>query len=53
MRDLRTFLKNRFNPGSAGVNYVNNTPDSSGNYDFTKVEKYLATVSIVDLPAFR
>lgn len=34
-------LKNRFNPGSAGVNYVNQTPNSAGEYDFSKVEKVL------------
>ena len=34
-------LKNRFNPGSAGVNYVSETPDSKGNYDFSRVEKVL------------
>ncbi len=34
-------LKNRMNPGSAGVNYLSQAPDSSGNYDFSKVEKVL------------
>ncbi len=34
-------LKNRLNPGSAGVNYLSETPDSSGEYDFSKVEKVL------------
>lgn len=34
-------LKNRFNPGSAGVNYVSEIPDSSGKYDFSKVSKVL------------
>ncbi|MBK8881977.1 MAG: DUF4091 domain-containing protein [Bacteroidales bacterium] len=34
-------LKHRFNPGSAGVNYVSQTPDSKGEYDFSKVEKVL------------
>ena len=34
-------LKNRFNPGSAGVNYVSETPNYSGEYDFSKVEKVL------------
>jgi hypothetical protein len=34
-------LKNRFNPGSAGVNYVSEKPDSKGNYDFTRVEQVL------------
>jgi hypothetical protein len=34
-------LKNRFNPGSAGVNYLSETPDSSGSYDFSKVGKVL------------
>ncbi|MBI5008173.1 MAG: DUF4091 domain-containing protein [Bacteroidia bacterium] len=34
-------LKNRFNPGSAGVNYVSEKPDNKGNYDFSKVEKVL------------
>ena len=35
-------LKNRFNPGSAGVNYISQTPNSEGIYDFTKVEKVLS-----------
>ncbi len=35
-------LKNRFNPGSAGVNYVSPLPNSSGEYDFSKVEKVLS-----------
>jgi hypothetical protein len=35
-------LKNRFNPGSAGVNYVSMTPDTRGEYDFSKVEKVLS-----------
>jgi len=35
-------LKNRFNPGSAGVNYVSMVPNSSGEYDFSKVEKILS-----------
>jgi hypothetical protein len=35
-------LKNRFNPGSAGVNYVSQTPDSSGEYDFSDVEQVLS-----------
>jgi hypothetical protein len=35
-------LKNRFNPGSAGVNYVSQTPDNAGVYDFSKVEKVLS-----------
>ena len=34
-------LKHRFNPGSAGVNYVSQTPNSAGEYDFSKVEKVL------------
>jgi hypothetical protein len=34
-------LKNRFNPGSAGVNYVSETPDGDGNYDFSRVEEVL------------
>jgi hypothetical protein len=34
-------LKNRFNPGSAGVNYVSQTPNNDGVYDFSKVEKVL------------
>jgi hypothetical protein len=29
------------NPGSAGTRYVDQTPDASGNYDFTRVEKVL------------
>lgn len=35
-------LKNRFNPGSAGVNYLSEKPDKKGKYDFSKVEKILA-----------
>ena len=35
-------LKNRFNPGSAGVNYLSMLPNSSGEYDFSKVEKVLS-----------
>lgn len=34
-------LKNRLNPGYAGVNYLSEEPDKSGNYDFSKVEKVL------------
>jgi hypothetical protein len=34
-------LKHRFNPGSAGVNYVSQVPDKKGKYDFSKVEKVL------------
>ena len=34
-------LKNRLNPGSAGVNYISEKPDNKGNYDFSKVEKVL------------
>ncbi|HUX97376.1 MAG TPA: glycoside hydrolase domain-containing protein [Bacteroidales bacterium] len=34
-------LKNHMNPGSAGVNYLSETPDSKGKYDFSKVEKVL------------
>jgi hypothetical protein len=41
-RFCELLLKNRFNPGSAGVNYVSETPDKKGNYDFSKVEKVLA-----------
>jgi hypothetical protein len=40
-RFCELLLKNRFNPGSAGVNYVSMIPDSTGNYDFSKVEKVL------------
>ena len=42
MRFCGLLLKNRLNPGSAGVNYVNELPDSSGAYDFTKVEMVLS-----------
>lgn len=35
-------LKNRFNPGSAGVNYLSEKPDKRGKYDFSKVEKILS-----------
>ena len=42
MRFCGLLLKNRLNPGSAGVNYVNQLPDSSGNYDFSRVEKVLS-----------
>jgi len=41
LRTCDLLLKNRFNPGSAGVNYVGQEPDSSGEYDFSKVEKVL------------
>jgi len=34
-------LKNRLNPSSAGVNYVSESPDNKGEYDFSKVEKVL------------
>jgi hypothetical protein len=34
-------LKNRMNPGFAGVNYVNQLPGESGVYDFSRVEKVL------------
>ena len=34
-------LKNHMNPGSAGVNYLSDKPDSKGNYDFSKVERVL------------
>ncbi len=35
-------LKNRFNPGSVGVNFVSQVPNSKGEYDFSKVEKVLS-----------
>ena len=35
-------LKNRMNPGSAGVDYVSESPNSQGEYDFSKVEKVLS-----------
>jgi hypothetical protein len=41
-RFCNLLLKNRFNPGSAGVNYVSQTPNSAGEYDFSKVEKVLS-----------
>ncbi len=34
-------LKNRMNPGFAGVNYVSQLPDQSGLYNFSRVEKVL------------
>jgi hypothetical protein len=34
-------LKNRMNPGFAGVNYVDQKPDKSGRYNFSEVEKVL------------
>ena len=34
-------LKNRFNPGSAGINYRSEIPDKKGKYDFSRVEKVL------------
>ncbi len=42
MKFCNMLLKHRFNPGSAGVNYISQTPDSSGKYDFSKVEKVLS-----------
>jgi hypothetical protein len=42
LRFCGLLLKNRFNPGSAGSNYVSKKPDKSGNYDFSKVEKVLS-----------
>ena len=42
LRYCNLLLKNRFNPGSAGVNYVSQIPDSKGEYDFSKVEKVLS-----------
>lgn len=41
LRFCDLLLKNRMNPGSAGTNYISQTPDESGNYDFSKVEKVL------------
>ncbi len=41
LRFCDLLLKNRMNPGSAGTHYVDQTPDASGNYDFTQVEKVL------------
>ena len=35
-------LKNRLNPGFAGINYVSMVPNSAGEYDFSKVEKILS-----------
>ena len=40
-RYCELLLRNRFNPGSAGVNYISKKPDSTGEYDFSKVEKVL------------
>ena len=42
LRFCGLLLKNRFNPGSAGSNYVSDLPDKSGVYDFSKVEKVLS-----------
>jgi hypothetical protein len=42
LRFCGLLLKNRFNPGSAGSNYVSEKPDKSGVYDFSKVEKVLS-----------
>jgi hypothetical protein len=41
-RFCELLLKNRFNPGSAGVNYVSMLPNSKGEYDFSRVEKVLS-----------
>ncbi len=41
MNFCRLLLKNRFNPGSAGVNYVSEKPVKKGRYDFSRVEKVL------------
>ena len=41
LRFCDLLLKNRMNPGSAGTHYVVPTPDASGNYDFSQVEKVL------------
>jgi hypothetical protein len=35
-------LRNRMNPGSAGLNYVSDSANSSGQYDFTTVESVLS-----------
>jgi hypothetical protein len=40
-RFCELLLKNRMNPGSAGINYVRDTANSSGQYDFTTAEKVL------------
>lgn len=42
LRFCGLLLKNRLNPGFAGVNYVSQLPDKSGAYDFSKVEKVLS-----------
>jgi hypothetical protein len=41
MNFLPAPAKNRFNPGSAGVNYVSEKPVKKGRYDFSRVEKVL------------
>ncbi|MBS0000100.1 MAG: DUF4091 domain-containing protein, partial [Cyclobacteriaceae bacterium] len=41
LRFCDLLLKNRMNPGSAGTNYISLTPDASGKYDFSQVEKIL------------
>lgn len=40
-RHCELLLKNRLNPGNAGINFVNDLPNSAGEYDFSKVEKVL------------
>ncbi|HNR40606.1 MAG TPA: DUF6067 family protein [Bacteroidales bacterium] len=41
MNFCQLLLKNRFNPGSAGINYVSEKPVRKGKYDFSRVEKVL------------
>ena len=41
LRFCDLLLKNRVNPGFAGVNYLDQDPSVSGEYDFSKVEKVL------------
>jgi len=41
LRFCDLLLKNRMNPGSAGTHYVDQIPDASGKYDFSRVEKVL------------
>ena len=41
-RHCELLLKNRLNPGNAGINYVSDVPNSAGDYDFSKIEKVLS-----------
>ncbi len=41
LRFCAVLLKNRMNPGFAGINYVNQLTDKNGQYNFNEVEKVL------------